>query len=167
MASKSAGWARGARSSGAVATVAVGVLLVLNGCGGGEEPSLTKQQYVRRADAICKRFSQKLSRASEAFSREHGLNTAALNQHEREQIILGVLLPNIEERVTALRALPAPKDGEAKVAQLLATLESGLKESRSHPVRSAAPNAHRGEPFRMAMDMAADYGIWLCGQAGG
>lgn len=143
------------------------MLLALSGCGGDAEVALTKKQYVRRADAICTRLSRKLTRESKAFSREHELNTAEPDQHEREQIILGVLLPNIEERIAALRALPAPKGDEAKVAQLLGTLEAGLRESRSHPARSAAPDTHRGEPFREAMDMADDYGIWLCGQAGG
>ncbi|MGN6275398.1 MAG: hypothetical protein ACTHNP_05625 [Solirubrobacterales bacterium] len=148
--------------------IAVGWLLALGGCGSGSEGSvLTKKQYVRRANAICSRFSQKLVRESEAFSKEHELNAAAPDQHEREQIILGVLLPNIEERLHALKTLPVPKGDEAKVAQIFGTLESGLRESRSHPVRSAAPIAHRGEPFREAMDVADDYGIWLCGQAGG
>jgi hypothetical protein len=165
MASKSAGWARRAVWLGA-ATV-VGLLLVLSSCGGGGEEALTKTQYVRRANAICTRFSKNLVRESEAFSKEHGLNTAALNQHEREQIILGVLLPNVEERLDELKELPAPKGEEAKTAQMISTQEVALEEARSHPVRSAAPIAHRGEPFRMAMDMTADYGIWLCGQDGG
>lgn len=166
MASPNAGWARRAIWFGAAAT-AIAALLVLGGCGGGGEEALTKKQYVRRADAICKRFSNKLSRESQAFSKEHGLNTAAPNQHEREQIILGVLLPNVEARLDELKKLPAPKGEEAKIAQIISTLEVAHKEAKSHPVRSAAPIAHRGEPFRMAMDMTADYGIWLCGQDGG
>lgn len=141
-------------------------LLLLGGCGGGGA-ALTKKQYVRRADAVCTRLSRKLVRESAAFEKRRGLNVAAPNQHEREEIIVGVLLPNIEERIDELKSLPAPKGDEAKVAQILSTLESGLRESRSQPTRSAAPDAHRGEPFRMAMDVAADYGIWLCGQAGG
>lgn len=149
------------------AVAAVGLLLVLSGCGGGGEEALTKKQYVRRANAICTRFSKNLSRESEAFSREHELNVAALNQHEREQIILRVLLPNVEERLDELKELPAPKGEEAKIAQIIGTLEVAQREARTHPVRSAAPIARRGEPFRMAMDMTAEYGIWLCGQDGG
>lgn len=166
MASPSAGWARGAVCFGAAAT-AVGMLLVLSGCGGGGEEALTKKQYVRRANAICTRFSKNLSLESEAFSKEHGLNAVAPNQHEREQIILGVLLPNVEERLDELKELPAPKGEEAKIAQIIGTQEAALEEAKSHPARSAAPIAHRGEPFRMAMDVAAEYGIWLCGQDGG
>lgn len=166
MASKSAGWAKGAVWLGAAATVA-GLLLVLSGCGGGGEEALTKKQYVRRANAICTRFSNKLSRESQAFEEKHGLNAAAPNQHEREQIILGVLLPNVEERLEELKTLPAPKGEEAKIAQIISTLEVAQKEARTHPVRSAAPIAHRGEPFRMAMDMTAAYGIGFCGQDGG
>lgn len=165
MASKSAGWARRAVWLGAAAT-AVGLLLVLSSCGGGSEEALTKKQYVRRANAICTRFSKNLVRESQAFSKEHGLN-AEPNQHEREQIILGVLLPNVEERLDELKELPAPKGEEAKIAQIIGTQEVALKEAKSHPVRSAAPIAHRGEPFRMSMDVSADYGIWLCGQDGG
>jgi hypothetical protein len=140
---------------------------MLSSCGGGSEEALTKKQYVRRATAICTRFSKNLSRESEAFSKEHEFNTAAPNQHEREQIILGVLLPNVEARLDELKELPAPKGEEAKIAQIIGTEEAALEEAKSHPVRSAAPIAHRGEPFRMAMDMTADYGIWLCGQDGG
>lgn len=165
MAWKSAGWARGVLW---LAAPGVAALFALSGCGGGgEEQALTKKQYVNRANAICTRFSNKLSRESAAFEERHGLNAAAPNQHEREQIILGVLLPNVEERLKELKALPAPKGEEAKVAQILDTLEVAFEEAKRHPVRSAAPVAHRGEPFRMAMDMTADYGIWLCGQDGG
>lgn len=164
MASKSAGWARGAVWLGAA--IAVGLLLVLSGCGGGGEEVLTKKQYVHRANAICTRFSKNLVRESEAFGKEHGLN-AEPDQHEREQIILGVLLPNVEERLEELKTLPAPKGEEAKIAQMISTQEVALEEARSHPVRSAAPIAHRGEPFRMSMDITAEYGIWLCGQDGG
>jgi hypothetical protein len=155
-----------ARSS--VAAVLLLAALVIGGCGGGgEDPALTKKQYVHRANAICTRFSKNLSRELQAFSREHGLNTAAPNQHEREQIILGVLLPNVEERLEELKTLPAPKGEEEKIARIIGTLEVAQEEARRHPVRSAAPIARRGEPFRVAMDMTADYGIWLCGQDGG
>jgi hypothetical protein len=165
MASPNAGWARQALWFG-VAAVAVVVLLSLSACGGGGGEALTKQQYVRRATAICTRFSKDLVRESQAFSQEHGLS-AEPDQHEREQIIPGVLLPNVEARLGELKTLPAPKGEEAKIAQMISTQEVALEEAGSHPVRSAAPIAHRGEPFRMAMDMTADYGIWLCGQDGG
>lgn len=165
MAWKSAGWHRGSAWFWATATTVV-MLFALSGCGGGEEQALTKKQYVDRATAICTRFSKDLVRETEAFSKEHGLN-AEPDQHEREQIILGVLLPNVEERLDELKTLPAPKGEEATIAQMISTQEVALEEARSHPVRSAAPIAHRGEPFRMAMDMTAEYGIWLCGQDGG
>jgi hypothetical protein len=155
-------------SRSSVAAVLLLVVLLIGGCGGGgEDPPLTKKQYVHRANAICTRFSKNLARELQAFGKEHGSNSAAPNQHEREQIILGVILPNVEERLEELKKLPAPKGEEAKIAQIIGTLEVAQKEARHHPVRSAAPIARRGEPFRMAMDMTADYGIWLCGQDGG
>jgi len=149
-----------------IAAVLLLAALLISGCGGGEDPALTKKQYVDRATAICTRFSKNLSREWEAFAEKHGLN-AVPNQHEREEIILGVLLPNVEQRLEELKTLPAPQGEEAKIAQIVGTLEVAQEEARHHPVRAAAPIARRGEPFRMAMQMTADYGIWLCGQDGG
>lgn len=155
--------------------IATGIALVLAaaGCGGGsgssssEEPTLTKKQYVQRADAICTRLSHKLVRGYEAFSNQHQLNTTAPNQHEREQLILAVTLPNVEEKLAELKQLPVPQGDEAKLEAIFASMEHGIESAERHPAWSAAPSPAHPEPFADTIEMTADYGIWLCGQAGG
>lgn len=156
----------------ALAALGIALALAIAGCGSdgdssSPEPTLTKKQYVQKADAICKQLSHKLVQGYEAFSKEHHLNTAAPNEHEREQLILGVALPNVEEKIEALRKLPAPKGDEAKVEEFLRSMEHNIKLAERHPSWSAEPSPAHPEPFADTIEMTADYGIWLCGQVGG
>lgn len=157
----------------ALAALGIALALAIAGCGGSggdsssEEPTLTKKQYVQKADAICTRLSHKLVRGYEAFSKEHHLNTAAPDQHERERLILAVTLPNVEEKLEELKRLPVPKGDEAKLEAIFASMEHGIESAEKHPSWSAAPSPAHPEPFFDTIEMTADYGIWLCGQAGG
>lgn len=154
--------------------LAIGVAVLApvgNGCGSGsstsEEPALTKTQYVRKATAICKRLSHKLVRGYETFSKEHHLNTAAPDQHERERLILAVTLPNVAEKIEELKKLPPPQGDEAKIKAIIDSMEHGIESAERHPSWSAAPSPAHPEPFADTIKMATAYGMWLCGQAGG
>jgi hypothetical protein len=165
---------RNGRIKAPTAVALVLSMLVVAGCGGGsggssssEDAALTKQQYVQRAMGICKRLSHKLVGGYEAFSKQHGLDTAEPSQQEREQLIANVLIPNVEEKIDALKTLPAPQGEEAKVAAILKSMEKGIVDAERHPAWLAEPTPAHPQPWEDTIEMASDYGIWLCGQAGG
>lgn len=148
-------------------SLAIGVVLalILVGCGGGGEttakPALTKQQFIHQAHAICYRFSKKQVREMEAFRKKHGFDAAEPTQHEQEMVNTAVVPPVVQEKVDALRALPAPEGDEAKIETILKLMEKGNREAKAHPEQLA----HSLSPsYEKAGQLIAAYGVWLCAQ---
>jgi len=146
-----------------------GAFLVPTGCGGGSgssasTPALTKQQFIRRAHAICYHLSKKQVRETEAFYKAHGLNTSAPSQRAQERNIAAVVLPVVEEKIEELGALPVPEGDEARVRAILKAMERGISETEAHPERLAAPTTAHPNPFAESERLVAAYGVWLCAQ---
>lgn len=153
----------GRRVAGIVAVIAVVTGLAACGADPATEPdgaqTLTKEQYVERANAVCVQLgveSEKLADAMlgdldrqpteeelEAFSKE----AAALRR----------------QTLRDLRALPAPEGDEDELAAIYAELERVLEELE------AIPPATPGQPGDVSIDRfrerANDYGLTEC--AGG
>lgn len=146
------------------------VLLLVGGCGGGSssssgsEQTLTKQQFIRRAHAICYHLSKKQVRRTEAFYAAHHLNAAEPSQRAQERNIVAVVLPVVEEKAEELGALPAPEGDEAKVQAIVTAMERGVRETKAHPEWLAASSAAHPNPFAESEQLVAAYGVWLCAQ---
>jgi hypothetical protein len=151
--------------------VALGLIaLVASGCGGGSSSSsaseqpLTKQQFVRRAHAICYHLSKKQVRKTEAFYKAHGLDAAEPSQRAQERNIVAVVLPVVEEKAEELGALPVPEGDEAKVRAIVTAMERGVRETKAHPEWLAAASAAHPNPFAESEQLVVAYGVWLCAQ---
>ena len=112
-------------------TLTVGVLaamLTAAGCGGSDEPeSLTKAEYVKRANAICVKLNKDTSVKFDTFYREPGKPTTAQLKAMTKSVYLG----NMQARLDQLRELPVPEGEEAKVDALLAAMQKGIDEAAS------------------------------------
>jgi hypothetical protein len=151
--------------------VALGLIaLVASGCGGGSSSSsaseqpLTKQQFIRRAHAICYHLSKKQVRKTEAFYKAHGLDAAEPSQRAQERNIVAVVLPVVEEKAEELGALPVPEGDEAKVRAIVTAMERGVRETKAHPEWLAASSAAHPNPFAESEQLVVAYGVWLCAQ---
>lgn len=152
--------------------VVLGLVVALSavGCGGGSsdssasEQTLTKQQFIRRAHAICYHLSKKQVRQTEAFYAAHHLNAAEPSQRDQEKNIVAVVLPVVEEKVEELGALPVPEGDEAKVRAILKAMERGVRETEAHPEWLAASTSKHPNPFAESEQLVAAYGVWLCAQ---
>jgi hypothetical protein len=151
--------------------VALGlVALLVAGCGGGSSDStssaqsLTKQQFINRAHAICYRLSKKQVRKTESFYEAHGLNAAEPSQRAQERNIAAVVLPVVEEKIEELGALPVPEGDEAKVRAVLTAMERGVRETEAHPEWLAASTTAHPNPFAESERLVSAYGVWLCAQ---
>ncbi|MGN6275399.1 MAG: hypothetical protein ACTHNP_05630 [Solirubrobacterales bacterium] len=146
------------------------VAILVSGCGGGSsgssgsEQALTKQQFIRRAHAICYRLSKKQVRQTEAFYKAHGLNAGEPSQRAQERSIVAVVLPVVEEKVEELGALPVPAGDKAKVRAILTAMERGVSETKAHPEWLAAATSKHPNPFAESEQLVAAYGVWLCAQ---
>jgi hypothetical protein len=145
---------------------AVVLLLALAGCGGGsDEPTLTKKQYVRQGNRICRHGYKRQARWVEAFDKAHGFNYGEPNKHEREVTNTVIALKVEREKIQELEALPVPEGDEARLRKIFKAMEEGIRQSEKHPDYLAEPTPAHPEPFQEARDLATAYGIWICGQA--
>jgi hypothetical protein len=145
-------------------------LLAVAGCGGGGSQSvsttqMTKKQWVHEAFAICKRLSHQQQRQHYAFERAHGMIVGEPGQREQEQLNTVFIMPFVERKIDALRALPVPEGEQAKIERILKSMEGGIRVSKAHPEWLAAPTDAHPIPFSKAIELTAAYGIWDCGQA--
>lgn len=153
----------------AVVTILFG-LLVIAGCGGGDSQSvstttITKEQWVHKAFAICKRMGHQQQRKHYVFEQAHGMKVGEPGQRELEELNTVFIMPFVERKIDALRALPVPEGEEAKIEQILKSMEGGIRVSKAHPDWLAAPTEAHPVPFTKAIELTAAYGIWDCGQA--
>jgi hypothetical protein len=172
-------------SLGALA-IAAAVALGVAGCGGGSDSSssssestgattaaagggkqtktavhsssLSKEEFVEKADAICVREKTKGLEAMGAYAKEH---QGAAGQSKAEVIgeaIQKVFLPSVQAQVDQIRALGAPEGEEQEVEAVLVALEEAVEEA-SHGTPSSA---RFSQSFANAGALATEYGLTSC-----
>lgn len=154
-------------------SVLMALPLALSGCGGNGSTSsqvttgtvrkttLTKAEWVDRANEICGPIIDKRTHGMEAFYKAHGVHGSP-NLHQREAANTAVVVPNVQERVEALEALPVPVGEAAKVRAFLRALEEGAREAKSHPYNLAKPADPI--PFHRSAKLGTELGLLFCGE---
>jgi hypothetical protein len=162
----------------AIAVVVLPLLGVV-GCGGGSsqtsttdaaaasskestdsETTLTKQEWVDKANEICGPIIDQRTHQMEAFYKARGVHGEP-NLHQREAANTAIVLPNVQERVEALEALPTPPGQGAKIRAILRSMERGIHEAEAHPENLAIPK--QPIPFAESEHLAGAYGLLFCG----
>lgn len=151
----------GRRVAGIIAVIAVGTGLAACGADGATEPdgaqTLTKEQYVERANAVCAQLGVESEKLADAMlgDLDRQPTEEELEAFEKEAAALR------RQTLADLRALPAPEGDEEEVAAIYAELERVLEELEGLP--AASP----GQPGEVSLDrfreLATDYGLTECG----
>jgi hypothetical protein len=137
--------------------------LITAGCGGDDDDgnggsdsatALSKPDYVRQANKICKDADAALSNELQ----DRYPNGAPSEQADVEEAVSEVIVPNFEGQLEDLRALPAPKGDEDTVAAIYDELESAIGKAKEDP-----GSLTTGDPFLKATGLAHDYGLSECG----
>jgi hypothetical protein len=141
------------------------LLMALAGCGDGGEESipagtLSKKQFLRRAEAACARSLKELNRADLAAWERYEPDHTTTDEAVLNKVSLA-LVPGKEREVRRLRALGLPRGDERYVYEMLAAWEEGLEEAREDPslIREAGP----GTGLYKSAKMASGYGLEGCG----
>jgi hypothetical protein len=141
--------------------------LVAAGCGGGSDEtsstaSLTKAQFIKKADGICASAEKEIEGEFESFAKEHKLSEKnPPSNEESEEAATTILIPSIEGQLEDIRALGAPAGEEQKVEELLAAVESAIEKTKEDPVKFIESEGE-GD-FAHANKMAREYGLMVCG----
>ncbi len=156
---------------GTIALAAVVAALAVAGCGGGGSASdstvtagsLSKEAFVKKADAICTKGNARLQKGFATYLRKNKKSIIALRHPSKadyEGLIGGVLVPNLEREIKEIRALGAPSGDEGRVEAIFTAWEEGIEVAANDPEAVK----HSSEAiFGVGSRLAKEYGLEVCG----
>lgn len=146
--------------------VLVGALLIA-GCGSSDSEStasLSKAQFVKQGNAICRKGNAQIESEFEGFAEKHNLK-----KHEKPSTALlaeaseTILIPAITTEIEGIRALGTPEGDEGEVDEILSGAEEGLEEAEEDPAAFAESQSPK---FKEINKLAREYGLTVCGEEG-
>lgn len=134
------------------------------GAGGGGEAGgeeLSREEYLERADEICRRGNDELEKASqEAFAAIPEGQTPTPEQFQ--DYARNTVVPMVRGQVEELRDLPPPEGGAAQVTEIYDAIDEALDELEENPSILTRGGA---DLFAEADELSRKYGYEVC--AGG
>jgi hypothetical protein len=125
-------------------------------CGGGGPKPIPKEEYLKRADEVCKKGSEDLHNASVNAFKD-------VKQGEKPSdaqvaaFVRSTVVPKLREQVNALRKLPPPKKLEKQSKEIYKELDKGLDELDKDPSKLTTTNV-----FAKADEVGKKYGLIVC-----
>jgi hypothetical protein len=157
-----------------VVAATVAALFLAAGCGSSsngsssdevtvQTGSLSKAEFVKKADAICKAARTEFLAKYTSFFKAH---EAEFGNAQDQKALLGelvetLLVPNIEGQVKQIGELGAPKAYAPEVASFLDALQKRLEEASDDPAVVTAT----ATPFKKAEVVAAKAGMQGCAES--
>ncbi len=133
------------------AILSVGIVAV--GCGGGDD-ALTKSEFLKQGNAICKKGNQAVdSAANKAFTGNKQPSDAEVTKFAEDTAI-----PEIQTEIDGIRDLAPPSGDDGKVSAILDEAQAALDKAKADPLIFASNT----DPFAKANQLAKDYGLTEC-----
>jgi hypothetical protein len=155
----------------AASLIALILALAVTACGEKDESaatsttttSLTKEQWLREADKICKQSDDKIERASNQFFADA---RAGKEPPPSEVAKFGkqTVFPTIQDEIDRIRSLGAPAGDEGQVNAILDATQEGLDKLEQDPEQLAKGGT--ASAFEQAKKLAGDYGLDECANGG-
>jgi predicted small secreted protein len=154
---------------GPIALIAAVVMaaMLIAGCGGGEDSSasgsISKEEFITKADAICKASSKRMEKELFEFLRDNrsGGSLRKPTVAQNEKFIDTVLIPTLQQEITELKKLGVPDGDEEKVDAMISALEEGQETAENETEAVAAGTSDM--VFGIASRLAGEYGLETCG----
>jgi uncharacterized protein YfcZ (UPF0381/DUF406 family) len=145
-----------------IATLAV----LVAGCGGGGGDStsgetLTKAEFIKQGDEICKKGNTALEAEANEFAEENGINTEKPTEAQEEEVVEQVVGPAYLSQAEEVGQLGAPSGEEAKVEAMLEALTEGAEVMEANPKALVEEK----NPLEKAAKLAQEFGFKVCGSA--
>jgi hypothetical protein len=145
-----------------VVVLAAGLLAA--GCGDDESSaSLTKAEYIKQGDAICKAGNEKYQREFTEYLQ--GLDPKApLTEKKLEAATEAIVMPGLRTEAEELEELGAPSGQEDKAEEIVEAFEKAIEEGEGNPAPFISSGG--GPVWNEAEQLAADFGFQVCIQNG-
>jgi hypothetical protein len=143
--------------------IASGLLVGCGSDGDGDTTTLTKTEFIRSADVVCKKAIGMQARAEIEYAQQHEKALVALPLATAQaQVRAAVGLPLILKEAEEIDALGAPEGDEEQVEEIVTGLEEGVEATEENPKSS-----EEGEsPFVEVSRLATEYGFKVCAHVG-
>lgn len=137
--------------------VLAAAVLIFAGCGGGDDETtaLTKAEFVKQANAICKEAEkERLSLFKQVVATVDPDGT----KQERDKALREVIVEPYEGAAQEIESLGAPSGDEAKISALVDAMEASLRKVEKNPRLVGRTNIQFAEPNKLANE----YGLTDC-----
>lgn len=127
--------------------------------------SLSKEQFIERANDLCKRRNEQLSDEIAAYIRKNQKEIQGASPLEASSSLAELALSAFQETIDTLRELGAPDGDEDELAALLAEMQRGVDTLERRLPKQATgldPDAEFFQVFNSSAAMARRYGIEAC-----
>jgi hypothetical protein len=131
-------------------------IVVAGGCGSDSSASssVSKKQFVERANRLCVDTEFEQLGKAQKYSSEHP-------KAEEADLIQPALVPTLKKELKELEALGTPDGDEEELEALYVALRKGIEGAESDPASVVKPQSN---PFNEANKLATAYGIGDCGR---
>jgi phosphosulfolactate synthase (CoM biosynthesis protein A) len=142
-----------------VALVVLLAALVGFGCGNDDNSSgsaLTKAEFIKQADRLCKKGDAQIEVEAEEFAEENKIEEAT--EAQPEKLVSEVVAPAIQTQAEEIADLGAPEGDEETIEAMVEAVESGAAELEANPLAGMEGKSPLGE----ASKIARAYGLKEC-----
>lgn len=127
---------------------------------GDSEPTLTKAEFVKQADAICRKGETKKAEGFEKFVLKAKAGPGnPLTIAQQGELATDVMLPPIREMVEGIDDLKGPEGEEEEADAIVDEVESVVGDLEDNPLPLATA---KGDPFDKAAKLSEDFGFKQC-----
>lgn len=139
-------------------TLAIAAALVIAGCGSGGDSSspLTKAEFLKQGDGICKEAIAKVSNELEKVDAS-GESTAGTSIPGGTELISSVFAPAVTTMAEELGALVPPQGDAKEVRAIIVAFEKGVREAEANPEAALGKSTFTG-----GGELAGAYGLKTC-----
>lgn len=140
--------------------------LVMAGCGSSDDSTetsveLTKAQFIKRGDAICKKGNAQIEREVDVFVKKNEIDRISPTEGDQNQVTAVVVVPALQAQADELSELGAPTAQEEEIDAIIDALESGIDELEDDP---GALFRSEVSPLDEAKGLAEEFGFKVCGK---
>lgn len=161
-----------------VLAVALAAVMAVAGCGGGgtdesttasttastskdaTTPSISKAEFITRADAICKEGGEQAQSEFAAFAKENKISEGKEpTTAQWEEIGTKILVPALQKQGDQIRQLGIPAGDEAQIETFLDRADEAVEKLEENPETAKSPSTVLAE----AREVIKGYGFKVCG----
>ena len=130
--------------------------MVACGSSSSDDNAPSKAEFVKQADAICKKGNQEINQAAKKVF----TTKAQPSKAEFEKFANETLIPSVQKQVDGVDGLTPPKGDEDQVQAIVDAANQAIAKAKQDPTLM---ESNKTDPLLKANKLAKDYGLKVCG----